>query len=67
MAEWVPTGRSLTNEEKKMKGMTAEVRVRMYMYIFTKRQILHTKCHKLRIKRQKLRAKYQLMYTTINH
>ena len=30
MDEWVPTGRSLTAEEKKMKGMTAEVQVTVH-------------------------------------
>jgi hypothetical protein len=57
MAEWVPTGRSLTDEEKKMKGMTAEVQVTVGMSTFTKRQILHTKCHKVRTKRRQLRTK----------
>ena len=40
-----------------MKGMTAEVKVTVGMSTFTKRQILHTKCHKVRTKRRKLRTK----------
>ena len=61
MDEWVPTGRSLTAEEKKMKGMTAEVQVTVH-----KTSNIVYEMSQITYKKSKITYKMSMRYTFNN-